>query len=324
MSEPTRDESNDGWSERVWRYARSRTPWLVFALVVASVAGYLEPVQSMFGLFVHFRHVYLLLGLLFVPVVLWSRVRWFLAPTGFVILLNAAYVLPWYVGGEPAECAEAPTVRVALANILTSNRDYPAIRRLVERTDPDVLVLQEYASHAEEALSETLSAFDHRIARRRRDNFGIAVYSEIPWSSARVKRPTGGPAPQLHLELDYRGEPLHLWAVHPLPPVKPSYIAMRNDLLAHVGAFAASAQAPVVVAGDLNTTMWSAAYRKFEAQGLTNSRAGRGVMGTWPSWLPLRLPIDHVAHTEEIRTCRLKVGPDIGSDHRPLVVDLAL
>jgi endonuclease/exonuclease/phosphatase (EEP) superfamily protein YafD len=292
-------------------------------LALGSVLGYLEGVSWFFGLFVHFRHVYLLGALVCLPVLVWGRMWKGVAVLAAVAVLNAAYVVPWYTGASDDRCASSETVRVVVANLLTSNRDYEAVRGFIDRADPDVLVLLEYASHLERELEGTLDTFDHELTRRRRDNFGMAIYSEIPWQSTEVLRPADGPAPQFHVVLRHRDTPVHLWAVHPLPPVTPSYMQQRDGLLEHVGRQSATVDGPVVVAGDLNTTVWSPAYRKLEARGFQNARAGRGLLATWPSSLPV-LPIDHVLHTGEVAACGMRVGPEIGSDHRPLSVDLAM
>ena len=79
-----------------------------------------------------------------------------------------------------------------------------------------------------------------------------------------------------------------------------------------------------ILAGDLNCTPWSYWFRRLlrESQ-LSNSAHGRGLNITWT---PLRiavcgLPIDHVLVGSEIRVSRRFVGPYLGSDHRPVVVD---
>ena len=44
---------------------------------------------------------------------------------------------------------------------------------------------------------------------------------------------------------------------------------------------------------------------------------------TWPSGLILlRIPIDYCLVSEGIGVMDVQVGPDIGSDHFPLIVDL--
>jgi endonuclease/exonuclease/phosphatase (EEP) superfamily protein YafD len=87
----------------------------------------------------------------------------------------------------------------------------------------------------------------------------------------------------------------------------------------------------LIVAGDFNLTPWSFALRRIDRRfGL--ERRDRAVP-TWPSQRPLGralvplpaiLPIDHVYAGAGWRTVAVRRGPRLGSDHYPLVVDLAL
>ncbi|MEM8874070.1 MAG: endonuclease/exonuclease/phosphatase family protein [Planctomycetota bacterium] len=73
----------------------------------------------------------------------------------------------------------------------------------------------------------------------------------------------------------------------------------------------------VLVVGDFNAAPWSAAVKPLRDAGLSPARGG--LSGTWPAQLPpgLRVPIDHAFSN---RRCKVTVGPDLGGDHRPIVV----
>ena len=79
---------------------------------------------------------------------------------------------------------------------------------------------------------------------------------------------------------------------------------------------------PAIILGDLNATPWCVPFRHMiESANLTNAMDGRGFAGTfhakWPGFL--RIPIDHVLHTKELRVLRHVVGDDgLGSDHLPV------
>jgi endonuclease/exonuclease/phosphatase (EEP) superfamily protein YafD len=81
---------------------------------------------------------------------------------------------------------------------------------------------------------------------------------------------------------------------------------------------------PIIVAGDFNLTVESAIYRRYWGD-LRNAfgRAGWGTGYTkytrhWGA------RIDHVLTSDNIGTRSSFVGPDVGSDHRPLIADLIL
>ncbi|MGK3993039.1 endonuclease/exonuclease/phosphatase family protein [Sorangium sp. So ce1024] len=79
---------------------------------------------------------------------------------------------------------------------------------------------------------------------------------------------------------------------------------------------------PAIVVGDLNMPVDSAIYRRFWS-GFENafSRAGLGFGATkLTRWFGIR--IDHVLAGPGWTTERAWVGPDLGSDHLPIVADL--
>jgi len=58
---------------------------------------------------------------------------------------------------------------------------------------------------------------------------------------------------------------------------------------------------------------------------LVNSQNGFGLAATWPTSLPISLiPLDHMLHSDSLTTVAREVGPDLGSDHKPLTVEVAL
>lgn len=81
---------------------------------------------------------------------------------------------------------------------------------------------------------------------------------------------------------------------------------------------------PMIAVGDFNAPPESRNMRDHWGD-LVNAfgRVGRGFGYTrYNGWIRQR--IDHVLHTTGVRAVRARVGEDVGSDHRPLIVDLRL
>ena len=114
--------------------------------------------------------------------------------------------------------------------------------------------------------------------------------------------------------------------VHPPPPVGGALYRERNRYLQALTEYVAALQGPVIVAGDLNSSMWSGHYHPLEERaGLHNTRNGFGVLPTWPAdFLAMGIPIDHCLVSQDIAVLELRVGPDIGSDHLPLIARLGV
>jgi endonuclease/exonuclease/phosphatase family metal-dependent hydrolase len=79
---------------------------------------------------------------------------------------------------------------------------------------------------------------------------------------------------------------------------------------------------PLIVAGDFNLTtdspIYSEAWGKFEN---AFSHAGWGWGQTkWTRWYGVR--IDHILHEPGWKCVQVAVGPDVGSDHRPVMAEL--
>jgi endonuclease/exonuclease/phosphatase (EEP) superfamily protein YafD len=58
--------------------------------------------------------------------------------------------------------------------------------------------------------------------------------------------------------------------------------------------------------------------------GLRNANDGKIFSATWNVWQPQRLLIDHAFLSRHWKLRKCSIGPDIGSDHRPLMVQATL
>ena len=87
---------------------------------------------------------------------------------------------------------------------------------------------------------------------------------------------------------------------------------------------AKQAASPVVVAGDLNTSRWGALMRGLLSEGiLFDTGEGFGFQPTWFGRDGLfGIPIDMVLVSKHFQTRSHEIGPDVGSDHRAVLVTL--
>ena len=109
-------------------------------------------------------------------------------------------------------------------------------------------------------------------------------------------------------------------AAHPTPPGSPADMRNRNDLLSSMSEDALKAETFILM-GDFNVTPWSPVFRK-----IPGTRVGNPILGpTWHSGIPgLVLPFDHVMLSDDLQPSAYYVGPDFGSDHRPLYATIEL
>jgi endonuclease/exonuclease/phosphatase (EEP) superfamily protein YafD len=117
------------------------------------------------------------------------------------------------------------------------------------------------------------------------------------------------------------GLPFALIGVHPDHAIERRGLRPQRALLALLAEAIQTTKGPIAVAGDFNTTPWSSEFRRFlEASGLDTPLLRRGTFPSKLGWAGL--PIDHVLAGHGVRLRKITPGPDVGSDHRPVVARL--
>lgn len=236
-------------------------------------------------------------------------------------LLLPLLALPWLTASAllPAANGGTPGLSIASANVHFDNQNVAPLARWLAQEQPDLVVVLEVAPIYAQGLM-ALDDYPHRHIVPQDNPFGIAVLSRHPLSGVRTVRDADG-IPHIEALLTWQGRQIRLIAVHPMPPISAAFAASRDRQLA---AWATSAdRQPTLLAGDLNATPWSSAFNGLDKLGL---RRATGLAPTWPFALQALsgIPIDHVLashHWQRIDSAR---GPDLGSDHAPVLARLAL
>ncbi len=81
-----------------------------------------------------------------------------------------------------------------------------------------------------------------------------------------------------------------------------------------------------IVLGDFNATPYGRHVRALQQTAdLQGTWRGRPPRGTWPANLPAfgRISIDHALHDAGLVAMRYETLPSIGSDHLPILLELA-
>jgi len=297
-------------------------------LAAATVAGFLDRAWWPFELFTHFRVQYLLGLALVVAVAFLTRRRRSAVVFSVFAGLNLALIAPLYFGADAPPPGSAPRLRITLLNVLTSNDRHEDVLAMVRERDPDLLFLMETSERWLSSLSPLCERYPYVVSRARSDNFGIALYSKVPFERAEIVTLRGADVPSVVARILVGGEAVTLIGTHPVPPVLAYRARLRNRQLDAVAQLAASTEGRVIVLGDLNCSPWSFYFRRLlEQGGLRDSAKGQGVRLTWPTSVklfPLRIPIDHCLLGPGFAVLETEVGDAVGSDHFPLHLTLAL
>ena len=278
----------------------------------------------------HFQPQYFLAALACAAVLgLNRRWRWCAVSLCSMVLAGAA-VLPYQAAGQAAHADVSDTgrsVRVLLANVRLTNREHDRVLELVRTADADVLVFQEVNERWKSALQPITAAYPYVAGKTREDPFGTMVYSRLPILDHGTLPHGAAGRWSLRLVIDVQGTPVSVVCTHPKPPLLAASFTLRNEQLDRVTELVKTLPRPLILVGDLNTTMWSPWFRRLcDRADLASVRLGKGVLGSWPAALPgfLRIPIDHILVSPDLTVTDCRLGDAVGSDHLPLIVDLQI
>jgi len=310
-----------------WRILLNVVWFLTLLAGALTIGGLFARYSFVLELFCHFRMQYAIALLCAMAAFAIARRGCRAATAAVLAAINLMVIVPLYVtrsSDQATEDGPQHQLRILSANVLSSNSRYDALLKLVEQENPDVIVLSEITPRWIDQIAQVKKDYPHFREVPSADNFGIALYSKVPLEAVEVLRLGQAEVPSIVAGITIGSQHITINAVHVLPPSSQAYWVDRNRALAELAAKIQAQQQPVVVVGDLNTTSWSPAFSDFvTATDLVDSRQGFGVHATFPSdRLIVRIPIDHCLISPALTVTDRRVGPDIGSDHLPIVIDL--
>lgn len=241
------------------------------------------------------------------------------------------YTRVWRVQ-VPAADQEHPgrdRLRIVVSNVCLKNRDTALWLRTVRAEKPDVIVAVEVDEWWCRELRPLEASHPHRVLHPQGNSYGMAVFSRFPLHDTEVKQLVESDVPSVFTSIQLpSGRRVRCVALHPRPP-RPD-IRQDSDLrdaeLVRAGELIRRCELPVIVAGDMNDVAWSHTTHLFQrVAGLLDPRIGRGLYSTFHAdHRFLRWPLDHVFHSRHFELIALRRLPHVGSDHFPMLVELAL
>jgi len=313
---------------------------LVFAFAVLALAGGQWPALDFYGQL----QGQALVASAFVMLTAFVARRWwrFFVGTAFVAVLgwNLHPYLAMPPRSEPAAGAGAP-LRVAWANLHNWSTGGEALTRLLTVEAPDIAILTELSeNHRAAALEAT--AYDFRTSFPAGSAFDVMLMSRVRPTEVRFDYAHGVDYPVMEVRfcaIDGSSACLAVVALHaPRPPLPWGAVGVPATLRDGVLALAASvarrrleARDHVLLLGDFNATPYSTAFRSVRVtSGLADSAGVSAERPAYPqptwfsTWPGIGLAIDHALVSPGVRIVERRLGPDIGSDHRPLVLHVRL
>ena len=315
----------------------TRAQWLLGLCALGSLSaplsrllpaqGATQQLQWVLELAAHWQWLYLVLGAVcLVALLRLQRAWWLLAPLG--VLAASFGVQSGTVERQAQPGSAGAVLAVGTANLAMGTANFDALVGWLQSPNaPDVVFLQEFTEAAQHALAApgVAQRYPHRVEVPQPNPFGLAILSRLPLSNVQRLAPANASAlATLRLRAGLTlpdGQLVRLAAVHPMPPLSAAYARARDEALAEEARHLAQPGALGLMVGDFNTTPWARGMFAVEGQ----LRRASGGVPSWPNaWGLLSvLPLDHVLATSGWQLVESGRGPDLGSDHRPVVVVLA-
>ena len=301
---------------------------LAFAcLIVPWLAHYLGAWSRHFDVIAGLRMQFFLAAAVALALAAPTRSRWVIGAAVVALIWNGAAVLPWYFA-RPTR-PSAVTFKAFSLNVLHQNQRFTDVVQLVRRERPLIAVFQEVTEPWPEKLAPLRAEFAHHF---RADGLQMEIFSRMPIDNPKITV-VGEMRGFVQFRVRHESNDVVVFASHTYPPVAlgAEGFRWRNEQLIqtmprHINTFS---NLPVLVLGDLNTTMWSWAYRELIRQtGLRNARQGFGVcptLGDEHRWMKLlALPYDHCLVNQRLAVAAFRTGPFVGSDHLPIIAELSV
>ena len=246
---------------------------------------------------------------------------------GAAVMATAiAFVVAMPFTASPAPVPkEATRFTLLLFNVWYHNGKLDDVRKMVEKSNADIVVLIETAPRVSAAMQSLSEIYPYRFDCASSPGCEIMMFARSRLTPRFVKATSDPDAsPLVAVDTDIAGCGLTLFATHMTRPFpNRPYWAQRAQAREIGGDVGSSAGAKLIV-GDFNAAPWGYVIGTIMQRGGVDVLTGWG--GTWPSALPspLRIPIDNMLASRGLSFVSRRVMPTIGSDHVPVLAEIAV
>lgn len=215
---------------------------------------------------------------------------------------------------------------ILIFNVYQYNEKYEEVAKMLEEKDADVVLLVEVDQKWQDALEHL--PYPHIVDVAKDNTYGMLLLSKFPYSDFEIRYIVEKDVPSVMAKIDINGSLIRIYGIHPKPPVpgenESSYPKdLEVTLLAR--EISKEPHPHTIVAGDLNDVPWSQNSKFFiKHSELKDPRIGRGLFGTFPSYFPIKIPLDHVFCSSDFGVIDIQKLPSSGSDHHPLLIRFAI
>ena len=241
----------------------------------------------------------------------WRLIR----PTAALALLYAGMLLlPWARAADRASVP--PALRLVTVDLGTDSQRFDEVADFILGAGADIVLLQQVSCSAAERLIPKLKPTFANAFVSAEGCAGQALLAKRPWSAVGQTITAARKPLLISASFQWGNAAFTLTGASLSGALSPN---AQADEFARLRAQLASQGPAQIVAGAFNLTPF--AWRLAQLQ---NAGFGQHAtyLATWPARWPLLL-LDNVLSTEGIASVRVAIGPPLGTEHRPLIADIA-
>jgi len=276
-----------------------------------SLTACLGHLTQPFELFSQFRLQYLLLAAALLAIAIFARQRPAILVAGVALAVNLV-AIGLVVANGAAPATRPATTTLVWANLYRKPEALAALATYARGRGADIIALTELPPDGLRLIHQAFPDFRCVLFDADQGNpFAVAIAARAPCPSS------GGGVNARYADI----AGWRVVAVHARPPWNNARTNERNAAIRQAFAFAAGSPRSVLV-GDFNATPWAPVFGTAETtRGLRRANCGLPWRTTWRSAIPgVGLALDQAFLTPAVAVAGCDIGPDIGSDHRPLVL----
>lgn len=309
-------------------FAHCRNILLIFLIIsfICTFLGYFSKANFIFDICSHFRIQYFLFAIfmLLFEILTKKKNKLVFIAIGTIIFLNFFSIIPhirFYYDNKK----DIQSFTIGSFNVYTDNHEYQKVRDELKKSEPEILVIQEINDVWSNELTEIKDSYPYIYEVTEYDNFGIAIYSKIPIKKVRKIIAGKLAIPIISAECEYMGGNFEILAVHTTPPTSQAYYKNTQGMMENLAKYIKNQDKTFILAGDLNTSFYSYNYKNFIKQTKMKD-TGNIFTPTWcQNWIfPMRISLDHIFVSKNVKIYKFKTGKSSGSDHFPIYAKISL
>ncbi len=221
---------------------------------------------------------------------------------------------------EKPAIADTTRVKLMTFNTWMRNRNWQALTKEIERSNPDIVTLMEFSRSKEPLLGALKAKYPYQLKCLNVSSCNLVILSKFPFTDSIVRVRWHGP-PYVRVTFGKELNNLNLFAVHTIRP--PYYRAQFRQIGALANAVNEHKELKIVM-GDFNSTPFSRTLNTFAKRTKLKRLSD---IPTWPATfagLP-QVAIDHIFVSPGIKVLApSRLGNNAGSDHFPVNVVVAV